>query len=132
MSNLITSQTLKLATSYARNARQLWNALALHTGHESINSDGKRDSAERAQAMLGKRFLTDKLPRNAGALRAEVESMKQKAVSLLAQCDGKHDLIPHCERKSVALECSKAIRYCDQFVAEYKEAKANANVAKAA
>lgn len=134
MSNItISSATLKLSQSYARESRRLWNALADYIGHESVNTDNKRDVANKAAATVGARILRDKLPREAGPLRVEVESMLQKSKALLAQCDGKGlSFINHCERKSIVLECAKAVRYCETFIAAYVEAKAATNVAKAA
>lgn len=134
MSNItISSQTLKLSQSYARESRRLWNALAGYLGDESVNTDSKRETADKAAATVGARILRDKLPREAGPLRVEVESMLQKSKALLAQCDGKAlSFINHCERKSIALECSKAIRFCETFIVKYVEAKAQANAAKAA
>lgn len=134
MSNItISSATLKLSQSYARESRRLWNALAGYIGHESVNTDNKRDVANKAAATVGARILRDKLPREAGPLRVEVESMLQKSKALLAQCDGKGlSFINHCERKSIVLECSKAVRFCETFIAAYVEAKAAQVNAKAA
>lgn len=122
----ISSETLKQAQSYARDSRRLWTALAGFIDHDSINTDARKDGAEKAAANVGARMIRAKLPREAGALRASIEDTKQKAAALASKYAGKDGTFAgHCERKAVILECGKAIRFCELFIANYNEAKAS-------
>lgn len=101
-------------------------------------SDKRSDAALRSVASLGARTLGKVggkrtiIAETAGDLRNYVESIRQRAMALSVKVDEK-DLLTFARGTSAANYVKGAIRFCDAFIAEYKqhkEDKSNADKAR--
>lgn len=118
-----------LASMRATKAQTHALVLALQDFTDAPGNDAQKSKRKSACARIGKDVLKRKNALRAktpSELRQYVESIRQKSQALAQQLPNSTWLLEHCTRELVRVTLSQTIDLCSVFVAEYEEARTDA------